>query len=91
MIRFRFIVYLNEIDEVVSVNSSLNYFMEFSIFGKKTRYKLDTSRGHKNIPLKKLKVIYFFANSLEKAEEYAKTAGNFRINILTETKEPLQF
>ena len=89
MMRFRFIIYLNEIDEVVSVDPSLNYFMEFSIFSKKARYKLDTSMVEdKIIPLKKLKVIYFFANSVEEVEEYAKIGANFRINIISETKDP---
>ena len=65
MVRFRFIIYLNEIDEVVNVDSGYNYYLEFSIFGKKARYKLDTSLvHHKIIPLRKLKVIYFFANSI---------------------------
>ena len=88
MIRFRFIIYLNEIDEVIFKDPSLNYFMEFSIFGKKARYKLDTSlAGDKIIPLKKLKVIYFFANSVEEVEEYAKIGPNFRINIIAEAKD----
>ena len=88
MIRFRFIIYLNEIDEIPTADCGVNYFMEFSIFGKKARYKLDTSMvDDKIIPLKKLKVIYFFANSVEEVEDYAKSAANFRINIVTETKD----
>ena len=67
MIRFRFIIYLNQIDEVVSVDPSLNYYMEYSIFGKKARYRLDLSLvDQKLIPLRKLKVIYLFAHSVEK-------------------------
>lgn len=66
MIRFRLIIYLNEIDEVVDVDPSYNYFLEFTLFNKKTKYKLNMGFAHeKIIPLNKLKVFYFFAHSID--------------------------
>lgn len=46
MIRFRLIIYLNEIDEVVDVDPSYNYFLEFTLFNKKTKYKLNMGFAH---------------------------------------------
>ena len=96
MIRFRFIIFLNEIDEVVELGENLSYSLEISVMEKKIKYRLDTSLlpgsnqprttnfgGNTKstrifnfssseplnvIPLKKLKVFYFFANSMEEVE-----------------------
>lgn len=70
MYRFRLIIYLNEIDEVSGLKTNTNYFLEFSLFGKKSKYKLNLGMVEKSkiIPLNKLKIFYFFTNSIESLE-----------------------
>lgn len=88
MIRFRLIIYLNEIDQVVGVDPQFNYYLEFSLFNKKTKYKLNVNGGdEKVIPLNKLKVFYFFAHSIENLEqEYIQSNPSFKMHIVTEQK-----
>lgn len=70
MFRFRIIIFLNEIDEVTDINYQLNYFLEFSLFNKKSKFKLNLGLANcKLIPLNRLKVFYFFAHSIENLEE----------------------
>jgi len=70
MTRFRLIIFLNEIDQVVDVDHECNYYLEFTLFNKKSKYKLNMSLAHdKIIPLNKLKVFYFFAHSIENLEQ----------------------
>lgn len=85
MIRFRLIIFLNEIDQVVDVNEECNYFLEFTLFNKKSKYKLDTSLAHeKVIPLNKLKVFHFFSHSIENLEqEYIQSNPSFKMHIVT--------
>ena len=40
----------------------------------------------KIIPLRKLKVIYFFVNSQESLEEYANSGTFLKLNIILESK-----
>ncbi len=91
MIRFRLIIFLNEIDEVVDVNPNCHYYLEFTLFKKKSRYRLNMSMvNQKIIPLNKLKVFYFFAHSVENLEqEYIDSNPSFRMHIVTEHKETL--
>jgi hypothetical protein len=57
------------------------------IFGVKVRHKLDLSMAHIGvIPLRKLKVIYFFAHSEDNLENYANSGVELKLNLITENK-----
>lgn len=88
MIRFRLIIFLNEIDEVVNINDNYNYYLEFTLLNRKSKYKLNLgSIDQKVITLNKLKIYYFFANSIESLEQdYILSNAAFNLYIVTEHK-----
>ena len=87
MMRFRCILFWNEIDFIPDVLQSYHYFIQFSIFGSKVRYKLDMSMlDMKIITLRKLKVIYFFVNSQESLENYANSGALLKLHLIIESK-----
>ena len=60
MVRYRFIIYLHELDEMTTIKPSTNYYIEFSLFGSRFKIKLDLRPGMKVTPIRKLKFSYFF-------------------------------
>jgi len=63
MVRYRFLIYLHELDELIGVKNNHNYFFEFSIFGNKFKLKIDVHPKDKVTPIKKLRVCYFFVQA----------------------------
>jgi hypothetical protein len=60
MSRYRFLIYLHELDELVGVAPHTNYHLEFALFGSKFKSKLDLRPGVSSTLIKKLRLCYFF-------------------------------
>lgn len=60
MVRYRFLIYLHELDELTGIKPNNNYFLDFGIFGSRFRLKLDVRPGVKVTTIKKLRICYFF-------------------------------
>ncbi len=70
------------------IDNSLSYFLEYQLMGQKIRYKLQTKNNtHGVIPLRKLKLFYFFAHSHEDVNEGIANNPNIIINLVTEHKQ----
>jgi hypothetical protein len=86
MVRYRFLIYLHELDELTGVKSNHNYFFEFSIFGSKFKLKVDVNAKDKVATIKKLRVCYFFVqanNESKSLMEYMNKNETFKINLVT--------
>lgn len=63
MVRYRFLIYLHELDELTGVKPNHNYYFEFAVFGSKFKLKLDLSPKSKTASIKKLRAAYFFVQA----------------------------
>ena len=85
MVRYRFILYLHELDELRGVKPHTNYFLDFAIFGTRFKFKLEVRPGLKSTPVKKLRLCYFFIPAgCENAniQEYILQHQFLRINLI---------
>ena len=87
MIRYRVIVYFKELDLIKNLKKDINYYLEYSLFGIKTKFKIDIN-NHKQteVSIKKIRINYFFAHSHEDVSSYINNAEDFLINIIAENK-----
>ena len=89
MARYRFVIYLHELDELTGVKPNHNYFFEFAIFGNKFKLKLDIHPKNKVAPIKKLRVCYFFVQTSSEPKsllEYMNSHETFKIHLVTENR-----
>jgi hypothetical protein len=79
MIRYRLVLFLKEIDQISLSHlkkdpSQYNYFLEYEMFGVKSRMKLDFLKNYneqkKTLLIKKLKINYFFSHSHKNVYKY---------------------
>jgi len=57
--------------------------LEYSLFGVKTKFKIDiVSHKQTEVSIKKLRINYFFAHSHEDVCAYLNSADDFVINII---------
>lgn len=65
--RYRLMVFIQSLNEVpADIDLKKNYFIEYSLFDQKIKYKLDVAniqrRGKQNyLPINKVKIFYFFS------------------------------
>ena len=89
MSRYRFLIYLHELDELVGVAPNTVYHLEFTLFGSKFRTKLDLRPGMSSTLIKKLRLCYFFfptASETENLQEYTQKEKEFKINLIAENR-----
>lgn len=89
MARYRFVLYLHELDELTGVKPNHNYYFEFAVFGNRFKLKLDLHPKTKVAPIKKLRLSYFFVqtnNEQRSLLEYMNTHEAFRIHLLAENR-----
>jgi hypothetical protein len=60
MVRYRFLIYLHELDELTGICPHTNYYLDFGLFGAKFKIKLDLRPNMSSSLIKKLRVCYFF-------------------------------
>ena len=87
MIRYRFIINLVSIDEVVQVDPNLVYYLEFSFINIKVRYKLDVQLMDSVIILNKLRVIYAFCHDRKALNEFISLQESLCIHMVSENKK----
>lgn len=60
MVRYRFLIYLHELDELTNIQPHTNYYLDFMLFGTRFKVKLDLRPGMTSSLIKKLRLCYFF-------------------------------
>jgi hypothetical protein len=60
MARYRFLIYLHELDELTTIHPHTNYYLDFSLFGTRFKLKLDLKPSLSSLLIKKLRLCYFF-------------------------------
>ncbi len=76
LIRYRLMVYLQSLNELPEdIDLKKNYFVEYTFFDQKMKYKLDLSNIQKKgkqiyLPINKIKVFYFFAKDSKAVSDF---------------------
>lgn len=60
MARYRFLIYLHELDELTTIHPHTNYYLDFTLFGTRFKLKLDLKPSLSSLLIKKLRLCYFF-------------------------------
>lgn len=90
MVRYRFLIYLHELDEMTNIQPHTNYYLDFALFGSKFKIKLDLRPGMTSSLIKKLRLCYFFfptANELQNLQEYIQKQEVLKIHLLAERRD----
>lgn len=89
MARYRFLLYLHELDELTGVKPNHNYYFEFAVFANKFKLKLDLHPKAKVCPIKKLRVSYFFVQTSTESRsllDYMNTHEAMKIELVSENR-----
>ena len=89
MVRYRFLIYLHELDQLTGVKPHHNYHLEFSAFHAKFRVKLDLNPKSSTATIKKLRLSYFFLQAGKEnssLSEYLAQLDTFQMTLIQESR-----
>jgi len=87
MKRYRMMLYLHMLYDVPKdIDANKNYYIEYSIFGQKQKYKIDLAsafsiNGDILIPLNKLRMFFFFTHDRKNVNEFLNDQKAICLNL----------
>lgn len=89
--RYRLMVLINFVRDIPE-ESTGNFSVEYSAFGQKIKTKVDfqeaktLSKGGLLVPINKMRIFYFFANSRKGVSEYLNAQKYLKLSLLKDGK-----